>query len=111
MVFSAIYKGLIWGYQKGLFALRWLFSAVPGGPCCRFHPTCSTYSAQAVEKYGIVKGLWLTAKRIGRCHPWNDQDWEDPVPHKFEWLATNRDSDLDKKEEKENEKLSKPAKS
>lgn len=38
---------------------------------CRFQPTCSRYTYQAVEKYGTVKGLWLGFKRILRCHPWS----------------------------------------
>ncbi|OGK12263.1 membrane protein insertion efficiency factor YidD [Candidatus Roizmanbacteria bacterium RIFCSPHIGHO2_02_FULL_37_15] len=38
---------------------------------CRFVPTCSEYTYQAVEKYGSVKGLFLGFKRIIRCHPWN----------------------------------------
>ena len=37
---------------------------------CRFVPTCSEYTYQAVEKYGVVKGLWLGVKRVIRCHPW-----------------------------------------
>ncbi|MEK7713723.1 MAG: membrane protein insertion efficiency factor YidD, partial [Deltaproteobacteria bacterium] len=38
-------------------------------PSCRFHPTCSNYSIGSLEKHGIVKGLFLAAKRILRCHP------------------------------------------
>ena len=38
---------------------------------CRFYPTCSTYSIQAIEKYGAFKGGWLTVKRIAKCHPWH----------------------------------------
>jgi putative membrane protein insertion efficiency factor len=38
---------------------------------CRFHPTCSEYSYQAVERYGVVRGTWLGFKRLLRCHPWN----------------------------------------
>ena len=38
---------------------------------CRFKPTCSNYTYQAVEKYGSTKGLWLGLKRIVRCHPWS----------------------------------------
>jgi len=39
------------------------------GNNCRFHPTCSVYAIQAIEKYGAVKGSWLAIKRIGKCHP------------------------------------------
>jgi putative membrane protein insertion efficiency factor len=38
---------------------------------CRFYPTCSEYSIQAVRKYGVVKGLWLTVKRLSKCHPFH----------------------------------------
>lgn len=40
-------------------------------PTCRFYPTCSTYTYQAVEKYGAVKGVWLGVKRISKCHPFH----------------------------------------
>jgi putative membrane protein insertion efficiency factor len=49
------------------------------GPSCRYTPTCSEYGVQALKKYGAVKGLWLTVKRIARCHPWGGQG-ADPVP-------------------------------
>lgn len=42
----------------------------PGGGC-RFVPSCSQYSCEAVNKYGIIKGSWLTLKRLARCHPLN----------------------------------------
>lgn len=45
---------------------------------CRFTPTCSEYTYQAVEKYGVVKGLYLGLRRIIRCHPWNKGGY-DPV--------------------------------
>lgn len=48
-------------------------------PTCRFHPTCSTYALQALDRYGLIKGGWLAAKRIARCHPWNPGGF-DPVP-------------------------------
>jgi len=49
------------------------------GPKCRFTPTCSHYSLEAFKKYGPIKGLWLTARRISRCHPWGGSGY-DPVP-------------------------------
>ncbi len=40
-------------------------------PSCRFYPTCSDYSAQAVARYGPLRGGWLAAARLCRCHPWH----------------------------------------
>jgi putative membrane protein insertion efficiency factor len=48
------------------------------GPQCRYTPTCSEYGVQALKKYGVFKGLWLTLKRISRCHPWGGHGF-DPV--------------------------------
>jgi len=50
------------------------------GRQCRFDPTCSSYSKQAIIKYGPLKGLFLTVKRILRCNPWNEGDYIDPIP-------------------------------
>lgn len=49
------------------------------GPKCRFTPTCSQYSLEAFKKHGVFKGLWLTIKRISKCHPWGGSGY-DPVP-------------------------------
>jgi putative membrane protein insertion efficiency factor len=48
-------------------------------PCCRFYPTCSNYALQAIEKYGPVKGIYLSIKRILRCNPFSKGGY-DPVP-------------------------------
>lgn len=40
------------------------------GAGCRFYPTCSEYTTQAVRRYGVGRGLWLALTRLGRCHPW-----------------------------------------
>ena len=62
---------LIRFYQKCISPLK--------PPSCRFTPTCSQYAIEAIRKYGPIKGCWLAAKRIGRCHPWGGSGY-DPVP-------------------------------
>ena len=63
--------GLIRFYQK------LISPALPAA--CRFHPSCSHYGYEAVEKHGFFKGGWLAIKRIGRCHPLHSGGY-DPVP-------------------------------
>ena len=65
--------GLVKGYR--LLLSPWLGSA------CRFTPTCSVYSLQALEQHGAAAGTYLTLARIGRCHPWC-QGGPDPVPER-----------------------------
>ena len=59
------------------FYKRFLSPLLP--PMCRFEPTCSVYTMQAVEKYGFLRGAWLGVRRLSRCHPFNPGGW-DPVP-------------------------------
>jgi putative membrane protein insertion efficiency factor len=49
------------------------------GPTCRYLPSCSQYAIEAVDKHGAIKGGWLAAKRLLRCHPWGGHGF-DPVP-------------------------------
>ncbi|MFI5218052.1 MAG: membrane protein insertion efficiency factor YidD [Bacteroidia bacterium] len=46
---------------------------------CRYDPSCSAYATEALQKHGVLKGLWLTIKRISSCHPWGGHGY-DPVP-------------------------------
>jgi uncharacterized protein len=49
------------------------------GSVCRFSPSCSQYAIEAIQRYGLIKGLWLAGCRLLRCHPWNPGGF-DPVP-------------------------------
>ena len=51
------------------------------GPRCRFYPSCSAYAIVALERHGAAAGLWLSIRRLGRCHPWH-AGGHDPVPER-----------------------------
>lgn len=69
------------GTRAVLAGLRWYRSAISPllGPSCRYVPSCSAYAAEAVERFGAVRGGGLALRRIGRCHPLHRGGY-DPVP-------------------------------
>ena len=65
---------LIWLLRGYRFAISPLY-----GQVCRYHPTCSAYALEAVTRHGALRGSWLAARRLARCHPWAAGGY-DPVP-------------------------------
>ena len=65
---------IIWFLKAYRFAISPLY-----GQVCRYHPTCSAYALQAVETHGAIRGVYLAARRVMRCHPWAAGGY-DPVP-------------------------------
>ncbi|MGB0257459.1 MAG: membrane protein insertion efficiency factor YidD [Coraliomargarita sp.] len=68
---------LVRGYQLVLSPLKQLLFGTSCG--CRFQPTCSCYTRTALLQHGLIRGSWLSLKRILRCHPWHPGGF-DPVP-------------------------------
>lgn len=74
-----IRKALIKTLQAPIHVYRLVIS--PWLPrSCRFKPTCSRYTLEALEKHGPIKGVWLGIKRIAKCHPYSKTPYDDPVP-------------------------------
>jgi uncharacterized protein len=71
MPLNYLFIGLIKLYQYSISPLL--------GPACRYTPSCSAYGIEALKKYGIIKGTYLTVKRFASCHPWGGHG-HDPLP-------------------------------
>ncbi|HLR54693.1 MAG TPA: membrane protein insertion efficiency factor YidD [Pseudogracilibacillus sp.] len=71
-------------YQKCISPLK--------PPTCRFFPTCSSYSLEAYQRFGAIKGTWLSIKRISKCHPFHPGG-VDLVPAKNTQLNNKREGD------------------
>ena len=76
-VMKKVFIGMVRLYQR-------LISPLLGSRCC-FYPSCSQYTIEAIEIHGSIKGMWLGAKRISRCHPLAEPG-NDPVPEKVKKL-------------------------
>jgi putative membrane protein insertion efficiency factor len=71
---------LIRGYQLAISPLL--------GNRCRFYPSCSQYTLEAVKRFGVLRGAWLGLRRLGRCHPWHPGGY-DPVPPTSQTLCAH----------------------
>jgi putative membrane protein insertion efficiency factor len=71
VILGRVLVAVIRGYQ------RFVSPALP--PACRFYPTCSAYAVEAIQRHGALKGTWLAARRLSRCHPLHEGGI-DPVP-------------------------------
>ena len=81
------------GVRAALFALNCYkaYLSVLFAGSCRFAPSCSSYAYEAIERFGVARGVWLGTKRLLRCHPLSRRFGYDPVPEKREVMPSNAD--------------------
>lgn len=79
------------GVRAALFALDCYkaYLSVLFAGSCRFEPSCSRYAYEAIERFGVARGVWLGTKRLLRCHPLSRRFGYDPVPEKCEVMQSN----------------------
>ncbi len=77
--------------RAALFALNCYKSylSVLFAGSCRFEPTCSRYAYEAIERFGVWRGVWLGTRRLLRCHPLSRKFGYDPVPENWEGMQVN----------------------
>jgi len=77
-IYNIIIKTITFPFLIVIKIYQWLISPLfPSS--CRYTPTCSHYTVEALKKHGLIKGGWLGIKRISKCHPWGGSG-HDPVP-------------------------------
>lgn len=81
-----------WGVRMALFLLRVYkaYLSVLFAGSCRFEPSCSQYAYDAIERFGVARGVWLGTKRLLRCHPLSRRFGYDPVPERGDTRESKR---------------------
>jgi len=83
-----------WPVRAALFALSFYktYLSLLFAGNCRFEPTCSRYAYEAIERFGLARGVWLAANRLLRCQPLSRKFGYDPVPEKWEKMSSDINS-------------------
>ena len=79
LIHKLLMQVLVVSIKSPIIFYRLTFSSIVGHNC-RYYPTCSSYSLEAINIHGPFKGIVLSVKRLARCHPWNNHSGVDPVP-------------------------------